>query len=426
VHPLWRATNLRILILHNRYQQPGGEDIGVRDEHNLLMERGHQVKLVEESNDHIHGLIPKLRTALTAAYSRSSRRKISSILLQFRPDVVHVHNFFPVLTPSVYFACNAMNIPVVQTLHNYRLLCPRATFFRDGEVCERCLGRAFAWPGVVRACYRDSHIGTAAVANISFLHRMIGTFHRRVARMILLSEFSRQKFIEAGFPSEKLVVKPCFIDRDPGFGDGEGGYALFVGRLTEEKGLHTLLKAWRDLGRRIPLYIAGGGPLETYARKAAEQIPGVKYLGYQNRNSLNGLTRSAAALIFPSLWFEGMPRTIIEAFACGTPVICSRIGSMATLVKHMRTGLHFDTGDADDLIRQVNWMSSHSREWDELRRLARLEYEREYTPDINYVSLMNIYKGVLGVRSSNRLGSEMLDRIEGPTATNPTEVQGIS
>jgi glycosyltransferase involved in cell wall biosynthesis len=419
-------TSLRILILHNRYQQPGGEDVGVRDEYNLLMERGHHVKLVEENNDQIHGVMPKLRTALTAPYSGSSRRKISSFLLQFRPHIVHVHNFFPVLTPSAYFACNAMNIPVVQTLHNYRLLCPRATLFRDGEVCERCLGRAFAWPGVVRACYRNSYIGTAAVANISFFHRMIGTFDRRVALMILLSEFSRRKFIAAGFAPEKLVVKPCFVDKDPGCGDGGGRYALFVGRLTEEKGILTLLKAWQVLGERIPLYIAGGGPLEKDAKQAAEHVPGVRYLGYQDRNSLNALMRGAASLIFPSLWFEGMPRTIIEAFACGTPVISSRIGSMTSLVEHGHTGLHFDPGDPNDLIRQVNWMCAHPREWSAFRRSARMSYEKNYTPDINYLQLMKIYSRILGLRSSSSVESEALGRIEGPSATNAPEVRGIS
>lgn len=393
---------MRILILHNRYQQPGGEDIGVRDEYSLLKEHGHDVRLIEENNDHIHPLIPKLQTALRAPYSCPSRRKVSLLLSQFPADVVHVHNFFPVLTPSVYFACNAMNIPVVQTLHNYRLLCPKATFFREGQVCERCLGRAFAWPGVLRACYRGSHVGTTAVASIPFVHRLLGTFQRRVALMILLSEFSRRKFVAAGFPSEKLVVKPCFVDADPGIGAGDGDYVLFVGRLSEEKGIGTLLNAWETLGSRMPLYIAGGGPLESDVRKAAERIPGVKYLGFQGRDALNTLMRSARALVFPSVWFEGMPRTIIEAFACGTPVIASRLGSMETLIDHGRTGLHFEPGNADDLIRQVNWMCSRSGEWATFRQQARAEYEANYTPDINYGYLMDIYKAALSSAQRTR------------------------
>lgn len=386
---------MRILILHNRYQQPGGEDIGVHDEYTLLKKYGHDVELVEENNDHIHGLIPKLQTALTAPYSWSARRKVSLLLSKFRADVVHVHNFFPALTPSVYFACNAMNIPVVQTLHNYRLLCPKATLFREGKVCESCLGRVVAWPGLLHGCYRDSHIGTAAVASISFLHRMLGTFEHRVALMIVLSEFSREKFISAGFSPQKLVVKPCFVDSDPGVGSGDGGYVLFVGRLTEEKGIRVLLNAWQSLGARIPLYIAGHGPLENEVRKTVERTVGVEYLGFQDRHSLNALMQSAQALMFPSTWFEGLPRTIVEAFACGTPVIASRLGTMSSIIEHGRTGLHFEPGNVDDLIRTVTWMCSHGREWSDFRRFARVEYEAHYTAERNYTSLINIYEMAL-------------------------------
>jgi glycosyltransferase involved in cell wall biosynthesis len=388
---------LRILILHNRYQRPGGEDIGSRDESVLLGKYGHDVKFVEVNNDHIHGFGPTLRAALTAPYSRSSREAVSRLLSEFGPDLVHIHNFFPTLTPSAYFACNARNVPVVQTLHNYRLLCPAATFFRGGKVCESCLGRTFAWPGVFHGCYRDSRLGTAAVANIAFVHHVLGTFRHRVAMMVFLSEFSRQKFLAAGYPPEKLVVKPCFVDADPGVGVGDGGYVLFVGRLSEEKGVPTLLKAWEVIGDRIPLFIAGEGPLEPAVRQAAERNRALKYLGFQARDNLNELMRSAQALVFPSTWFEGMPRTIIESFACGTPVIASRIGSMAALIDHGRTGLHFVPGDANDLVRQLNWMRSQPQEWKKLRHAARMEYEAKYTPELNYTYLMQIYEKVLGL-----------------------------
>jgi glycosyltransferase involved in cell wall biosynthesis len=407
---------LRILILHNRYQQPGGEDIGVRDEYALMKEHGHDVELFEENNDHIEGLISKVQTALTAAYSWSARRKVSLLLTEFQPDVVHVHNFFPVLTPSVYFACNAMKIPVVQTLHNYRLLCPKHTLFREGRICESCLGRAIAWPGLLHACYRDSYIGTAAVASISFLHRILGTFERRVALMILLSEFSRKKFISAGFPPQKLVVKPCFVDRDPGIGRGDGGYVLFVGRLSEEKGIWTLLNAWEGLGDRVPLYIAGGGPLENEVKEKAKRTPGIRYLGYQDRDSLNTLMRSAEALIFPSTWFEGLPRTIVEAFACGTPVIASRLGTMSDVIEDGRTGLHFEAGNVADLVQKVKWMCCHNQEWSKFRDFARGEYEAKYTPERNYAALLKIYLRALDF-DSLRPGT-----LDCPNRTASTEV----
>jgi glycosyltransferase involved in cell wall biosynthesis len=391
----------RVLIVHNRYQQAGGEDIGVQDEYGVLTNHGHQARILEADNDHIHGFVTQIQTAFSAAYSPSSRRRMAGAIADFRPDIVHVHNFFPVFSPSIYYACNEAGVPVVQTLHNYRLLCPSSILFRDGHVCEDCLGRAFAWPGVLHGCYRDSHLGTAAVAAMTSIHRALRTYEHRVQVLIALTEFSRRKLIEGGFCAGNIVVKPPFVDVDPGLGHGQGGYALFVGRLSEEKGVLVLLKAWRALSRQIPLRIVGAGVLAERVRSEANAIPGVEYLGLRSRAEVNELMQRATTLIFPSLWYEGVPRTILESFATGTPVIASRMGAMESLVEHRRFGLLFEPGNVDALIAEVNWMLSRPEEWQSMRQLARAEYETKYDAERSYQSMTRIYEKVLSHSSSS-------------------------
>jgi glycosyltransferase involved in cell wall biosynthesis len=392
---LERLFHLRVIIVHNHYQQPGGEDVVVQDEYGVLASHGHQVRLLEASNDHIHRFSARAQTALTAVYSPSSRRRMAASISEFKPDLVHVHNLFPVFSPSIYYACNEAGVPVVQTLHNYRLICPSSILFRDDRVCEDCVSKLFAWPGVLHGCYRGSHLGTAAVAMMASVHRILRTYEHRVQVVIALTEFARRKMIQGGFPADKLVVKPGFVDVDPGPGEGRGDYVLFVGRLAREKGVEVLLKAWETLGARVPLRIAGEGPLADYVREQQQALPGVEYLGYKSRLEITQLMQQARALIFPSLWYEGLPRTILESFAAGTPVIASLLGSMESIVEPMQSGLHFAPGDAADLVRQVDWMLDHPQEWQILRQRTRAVYEAKYSAEINYGMLMEIYETVL-------------------------------
>jgi glycosyltransferase involved in cell wall biosynthesis len=392
---LERFLHLRVIIVHNHYQQAGGEDVVVQDEYGVLANHGHQVRLLEASNDHINGFAARAQTALTAVYSPSSNRRMAAVISEFKPDLVHVHNFFPVFSPSIYYACNDAGVPVVQTLHNYRLICPSSILFRDDHICEDCLSKLFAWPGVLHGCYHGSHLGTAAVAMMTSVHRMLRTYERRVQIVIALTEFARRKLIQGGFPADKLVVKPGFVDVDPGQGQGQGDYVLFVGRLSKEKGVEVLLRAWETLGARVPLRIAGEGPLANYVRQQQEAVPGVEYLGYKSRPEITHLMQQARALIFPSLWYEGLPRTILESFATGTPVIASRLGSMESIVEPLKSGLHFAPGDAADLVRQVDWMLDHPREWQVLRQRTRDVYEAKYSAERNYGMLMEIYERVL-------------------------------
>jgi glycosyltransferase involved in cell wall biosynthesis len=311
-----------------------------------------------------------------------------------KPQVVHFHNTFPLISPAAYYAVKAEGVPVVQTLHNYRLFCTNAYFFRDGSVCEDCFGKALPWPGVLHACYRDSRAASATVAAMLTSHRALQTWTKMVDTYIVLTEFERQKFIQGGLPAEKLTVKPHFVHPDPGVGEGSGHYALFIGRLSPEKGVDTLLSAWEYIKEEVCLKIVGDGPLAPRVAEVARRVPGVEWLGQQPLEEVYRLMGGAHVLVFPSELYETFGRVAIEAFAKGTPVVASRIGAVAEVVDHGRTGLHFRPGDPKDLAQRVEWALSHPVELARMRREARAEFEAKYTVDRNYQMIRRIYETV--------------------------------
>jgi glycosyltransferase involved in cell wall biosynthesis len=385
---------MRILSVHNRYQIRGGEDGSRELEERLLRDMGHQVDVYEEHNDRV-ATLGKLRLVSKTIWSVETYQNLNSLLTEQTYDVIHVQNFFPLISPSVYYAAKAKGIPVVQTLRNYRLLCPNGEFFRDGRVCEDCLGQFVPLPGVVHACYRGNRAATAVVAAMLTVHRAMGTWTNLIDIYIALNEFAREKFIEGGLPAEKIVVKPNFVHPDLSSGEGRGGYALFVGRLSLEKGLDTLFKAWESLGSKITLKIVGDGPLAPQVAESVAKGSGIEYLGYRPLTEVYELMGEAAFLVFPSKWYEGQPRTIIESFAVGTPVVASNLGAMSTLVSPGRTGFHFRPGDSGDLVAQVEWALAHPDELARMRREARAEFEAKYTAQENYLRLMEIYEKVV-------------------------------
>jgi glycosyltransferase involved in cell wall biosynthesis len=385
---------MRILSVHNRYQIRGGEDGSRELEERLLRDMGHQVDVYEEHNDRV-ATLGKLRLVSKTIWSVETYQNVNSLLTEQTYDVIHVQNFFPLISPSVYYAAKAKGIPVVQTLRNYRLLCPNGEFFRDGRVCEDCLGQFVPLPGVVHACYRGNRAATAVVAAMLTVHRAMGTWTNLIDIYIALNEFAREKFIEGGLPAEKIVVKPNFVHPDLSSGEGRGGYALFVGRLSLEKGLDTLFKAWESLGSKITLKIVGDGPLAPQVAESVAKGSGIEYLGYRPLTEVYELMGEAAFLVFPSKWYEGQPRTIIESFAVGTPVVASNLGAMSTLVSPGRTGFHFRPGDSGDLVAQVEWALAHPDELARMRREARAEFEAKYTAQENYLRLMEIYEKVV-------------------------------
>ena len=378
-------TLARVLIVHNTYQNRGGEDAVVEDEARLLGDQGHAVKIYFRNNNDVNGE-PRLALAQQTLWSTRTVQEIAKLIGEFRPDVIHAHNTFPLISPSLYWAADHAGIPLVQTLHNFRLLCPQAMFLRDGRVCEDCLGH-LPWRGAIRGCYRDSVMQTSVLAGMLALHRTIGTYARKISRFIVLTEFSRNKFIKGGLPKQKIAVKPNFVDMSPPKeGKSRDGF-LFVGRLSPEKGIAILAAAMEQLPV-ASLTSIGVGP--DGFRLA--DLTNVKDLGTQNQERVQAAMGRALCMVLPSLCYENFPRTLVEAFACGLPVIASRLGAFAELVEDFGTGLLFDPGNASDLATKLRWAIVHPEEMRIMGINARRQYEAKYTPEINYQQLVAVYR----------------------------------
>jgi glycosyltransferase involved in cell wall biosynthesis len=385
---------MKVLLVHNEYQQPGGEDTVFGLEHQLLSHFGHQVVTYRRSNHEISHYSPARRLLLVhqMTWATDTQRDIARLIREERPDLVHVHNTFTQISPSIYPECKKAGVPVVQTLHNFRLLCPGATFYRAGGICHECVTHGLH-RSVLHGCYRNSRLVSAAVAGMLATHRKLSTWSRNINSYIALTEFSRQQFISGGLPAEKICVKPNFVNPDPGRGTQSGGYAIFVGRLSPEKGLQTLLEAWFRLGNSIPLRIVGDGPLREDLTKFAEQegLSSVRFMGRLGHEETQKAIKAASFLILPSVCYENFPMTIVEAFATGTPVICSRLGAMQEIVTHQHTGLHFEPGSSEHLADRVSWAWAHAARMRTMGRAGRREFEMKYTARTNHDRLMDIY-----------------------------------
>jgi glycosyltransferase involved in cell wall biosynthesis len=386
-HPIDRS--LRVLVAHNAYQQRGGEDSVVEAEVALLRAHGHAVELYLRHNDELQGVGP-LTAAKTALWSSRTAADLAAILARFKPDVVHAHNTFAVISPSLFGAASRAQVPVVQTLHNFRLLCLNATFLRQGRVCEDCLGR-FPWRGVVHRCYHGSAPASAALATLIGVHRALGTYQSEVSRYIALSDFSRTKLIAGGLPGERIVVKPNFVDLPaPVPGRARTG-GLFVGRLSPEKGVGVLARAAAARPDTV-IDVVGAGP----ERESLEGRPGFRLLGWQVPETIHARMREVAYLVAPSICFENCPVAVIEAFACGLPVIASRLGGLAEMVKDGETGLLFEPDNPDDLAQKLAWADAHPEAMAAFGHAARREYQLRYTPERNYEMLMRVYGEAMG------------------------------
>jgi glycosyltransferase involved in cell wall biosynthesis len=391
---------MNVLLAHNFYQQPGGEDSVFAAEGRLLEQHGHVVGRFTMDNDAVDAM-GKLTVARKTIWNNEAVRSLRKAIREIGAQVVHFHNTFPLISPAGYYAAHEERAAVVQTLHNFRLMCVTATFCRKGGVCEDCLGRAVGWPGILHACYRGSRAASAAVAAMQAFHRLKGTWRREVDVYIALSEFGRKKFIEGGLPPEKLLVKPNFLDPAPGVGKGEGDYVLFAGRLSVEKGIAPMLEAWPQVyaGTGVRLKIVGDGPLRPMVEAAAKPGAGIEFLGWKDMRKENYATMgSAKALIFPSIWYETQGMTMVESLATGTPVLASRLGSRAEMIAEGRTGFLFESGNPDDMARQARHFLSGQARTQEMRAAARLEFEARYTAEENYPLLMKCYETALARR----------------------------
>lgn len=392
---------MKVLIVHNRYQQRGGEDSVVEAERQILEAHGVGTELLEADNDHIQGVSARLKAAIAVFYSADGVTRLRRAIAKCEPDVVHVHNWFPTFSPAIFSACNRSGIPVVHTLHNYRLLCVKASLYRDGSPCEDCLGTALRLPGIIHGCYRGSRAGSAAATAAMLTHWRSGTWHNAVDRFIALSEFGRNKLLEGGLPPAKVVVKPNTLAKDPGIRSGAGGYFAYVGRFTDEKGVPTLLECWRrgvDLPR---LCIVGNGPLDALVREAAATLNNMEWIGTRTPSEVLDVIGNARALICPSRWYEGMPRVVIEAMAVGTPVIASQLGTYLEMVEHGKSGMLFEAGRPEALLACVREVAAMS-DMADMRAAVRHQFDYRYGAEMNYRKLMEIYEEAIAARSVNR------------------------
>jgi glycosyltransferase involved in cell wall biosynthesis len=384
---------MKILTIHNNYRLPGGEEQIFAAESALLEAHEHEVFRYTLNNQDISTVNP-LQLAKNTIWNSNVYQDLRSLIRHKKPQIAHFHNTFPLISPAAYYAAKDEGVAVIQTLHNYRLLCPNALFFREGRVCEDCLGQVLPLPSIVHSCYRKNRRDTAMVAATTTFHTLRGTWTQAVDKFIVISQFAKNKFIQGGLPANKLVLKPNFLQSTPAPGAGNGGYAVYVGRLAVEKGLGVLLEAWRQLDHRFPLKIIGDGPMADLVTTAVQEMPEIEWLGHIPSQEVYDIVGNAAFLVFPSEWFETFGQVAIEALAKGTPVVASCIGAIPEMV-NVNSGLLFRPSDPTDLATKIDFLLADPQRLAQLRLTARIEFESKYTADRNYQLLKAVYQSVI-------------------------------
>ena len=378
----------KVLIVHNRYLYRGGEDTVVDEEINLLRSNGHDVELYTRDNKDIEKL-GAIKSFATALWSRKTSADLDRIINDFRPDIIHCHNTFPLISPSIYWAASRHKIPIVQTLHNFRLSCIQAMFLRNDSLCEDCLGRS-PWRGVIHKCYRKSLPQSLALATILSSHRLIGTYSSKVSCYIALNDFCRDVFIKGGLPHDRIKVKPNFVDISYIKRPEKKSNPLFVGRLSPEKGIKLLTDALIKT-QDITIDVVGTGPLQALL----ENNNTFHLHGEMPYDNVKRFMHNASFLIMPSIWYENFPRTLVESFAIGCPVIASRIGALAQIIDDGRNGILFDPESPEDLKEKILWATANPDKMAEIGNNARQDYEKHYTPSANYDILLKIYQDAI-------------------------------
>ena len=384
-------TKQKVLIVHNYYQIPGGEDTVVANEKKMLEEHGHEVVLYTRHNSELKTMskLKKLLLPFTTIFNIRTYREIKKIIRNEHIDIVHVHNTLNLISPSVYYAARKCKVPVFQTIHNFRLLCPGATFYRDGHICEDCVKKGLKC-AVKHKCYRGSKLQTLACVINTKIHRMTGIYGK--INFICLTEFNREKLLLLkGIEPEHVFVKPNFVESNPDSVPEQERLDQFVfaGRLDKLKGIDILFEAWKTMGQKSPLLIVcGTGPMEDWCKSfIKEHNLNIEMKGFvQNKEALEIISKSKA-LTLPTQWYEGFPMSIVEAFSVGTPVICSDLGNAGSIVEEEITGWKFKSDDVTDLIKAVNRCTDISKS-------VRLIYQKKYSEEINYLELLRIYDRV--------------------------------
>lgn len=383
---------MRVLFIHNQYRQHGGEDVAVELETTLLKEMGHDVEVLVFSNDEPSGTAGVLRSGMNAVYNKGAAKKVRQAIQQFRPDIVHVHNWFFAASPSVFYAAHKEHVPVIMTIHNYRFICANALLLRNDRPCELCVNKTWPMDGIRYKCYRHSASQSALVTAITSIHKSLHTWQRKVDNYIVLTPFAKSRLVGSSFKvdPERMIIKPNFIP-DPGQGHlPREDFFLFAGRLSADKGVHVLMKAFSQLTSK--LVILGEGPEKEILLQQHANASNITFAGKRSRKELLDMMKRCRAVVFPSLWYEGLPFVILEALATGTPIIASRLGTMAEVITHGFNGLHFSPGDVTELKNAVETMDKGAPQVEQLYGNARQTYLEKYHPDIHYKSIMSIYE----------------------------------
>jgi glycosyltransferase involved in cell wall biosynthesis len=401
---------MKVVLVHNylRSSGPSGENLTYQEERDLLRKFGHEVVEFTVSNDDLEGSRWKggLKAAFAAPWSFSAVSRLREVLHREQPQVAHVHNTFPLLSPSVFYAARGLPCATVLTLHNYRVFCAAGVPLRDGRPCIECLEKHSSLPALKYRCYRGSRVATLPLSLSVALHRAMGTWEKQVDAFVCLSEFQRDLIARTEVPPELLFVKPhCYLDPPSSLPWAEReDKVVFVGRLGPEKGVSFLLEAWRKWGDPAPLFeVIGEGPEESHLRHLAQEsgIAGrVVFRGRLPFNEGQRLLGRAKAVAVPSISYEGFPLVIREAFALGVPVVGSRVGSIQTLVSEGVNGALFEPGDASDLLSVMKRLWSDEGKLRALGQGARATFEAKYTADLNHQALMRIYDAAIENRQS--------------------------
>lgn len=382
---------MKILFIHNKYRQHGGEDVAVELETSLLKERGHEVELLLFSNDEASAN-GALRSAINAVYNRAAVKKVRQAIQHFGPAIVHVHNWFFAASPSIFYAAKKEGVPVVMTIHNYRFVCANALLLRNEQPCELCVNKTWPLDGIRYKCYHNSTSQTAMVTAVTGIYKTMGTWQKKIDNYIVLTPFAKSRLVGSSFKADphKLIIKPNFIP-DPGEGNPvREDFFLFAGRVSIDKGVHILAKAFSQTN--LKLVIAGEGPEKDVLQRQYANASNITFAGRQNRAALLDMMKRCKAVIFPSLWYEGLPFVILEAFATATPVIASKLGNMAEVITHAVNGYHFTPGDAMELQSAAEAMDRGGTQVQQLYGNARQTYLEKYHPDIHYKSILSIYE----------------------------------
>ena len=398
-----RPDPLTVLLVHNAYQEPGGEDGVFEREGAILEERGHRVLRYQTHNDDVEGM-GRAALAARTVWSRESAAEVGRLVRQHGVDVAHVHNTLPLISPAVFQAARGAGAATVHTLHNYRMVCPGNLLLRDGELCHDCVGKAFAAPAVAHRCYRGSVAATAAVAATTAIHRALGTWERHVDRYVALSAFGREIFVRGGLPADRVVVKHNLPPKEPALTTG-GDYALFAGRLAEGKGLEVLLEAWAGAPDLPVLCVAGDGPLSHLVAQATAENPRVRWLGWQPAAELEALMAGAACLVAPSMWYEGWPLVAVEAMGHGTPVVATDHGAFPEMIDDGETGRLFPRGDAAALARAVRELTGDAVQMQAVRANTHQAFARRFSREVGYRQLLDVYAAAIAQRQAEPAAS---------------------